>query len=153
MAKLKRTLECSSAGTKQYSALFAKVEIFGIMNTIENHYQLCKIVNGRKFEDWQEAKGQSPDYIIINGHRYKPNDRIAFYELMWVKYLDDNINLVVGAMPYDEFTDRFRGNNPLVCQADTIRDYIKKGREYIIDKHREFLDRLEKDSQLKFFNK
>ena len=151
MAKLKRTLECSSAGTKQYSALFAKVEIFGVMNTIENHYQLSKIVDGKRFYDWQEAKGKSPDYICINGHKYEPKDRIPFYELMWVKYLDDNINLVVGAMMYDEFTDRFRGNNPLVCQADTIRDYIKKGREYIVDKHRDFLDRLEKDNQLKFF--
>lgn len=153
MGKLVRTLECSSAGNTDYSALFAKVEVFGIIDTIEKHYQLCKRINGESPSNWQEGKGQEPDYIWINGYNYEAKDRAAFYELMWVKYLDNHLNLVIGAKMYDEFTDRFRGNNPLVCQADTIRDYIKNGRNYIIDKHKDFLRLLEQNSNCKFFNK
>ena len=153
MSKIKRTLECSSAGSIDYSALFAKVEVFGTTDTIEKHYQLCKRINGEQPNTWQEAKGQSPDCICINGHRYEANDQIAFYELMWVKYLDSHLNLVIGAKMYDEFTDRFRRNNSLVCQADTIRDYIKKGRMYIIEKHKDFLFRLDNDNAIRFFNK
>ena len=153
MSKRIRTLECSSAGDPNYSALFARVEVFGVTDTIERHYQLCKRINGEQFTDWQDAKGKSPDCIIINGHKYEPNDRIPFYELMWVKYLDNHLNLIIGAKMYDEFTDRFRGSSPLVCQADTIRDYIKKGRMYIIEKHKDFLFRLDNDNGVSFFNK
>ena len=35
-------LECSSKGDKRFSALYAKVKVFGVYDSIENHYQNCK---------------------------------------------------------------------------------------------------------------
>lgn len=37
-----KVLECSSKGDKRLSAFYAKINLFGNYNSIENHYQLSK---------------------------------------------------------------------------------------------------------------
>ena len=52
-------LECSSKGDKRFSALYAKVKVFGVYDSIENHYQNCKrdinnqvVGKGKKYIRW-----------------------------------------------------------------------------------------------------
>ena len=60
-----------------------------------------------------------------------------FYKLLWVKYLDDNPELVEYAKTYDDFHDMFKGKSTN-CQADVIKQYIKQGKNSIIEECEEF---------------
>ncbi len=62
-----------------------------------------------------------------------------------VSAYDENIDLVKFASEYDSFSDMFRGNC-INCQADVIRDYVKKGRNYIMegDDVKEFIELMNK---------
>jgi hypothetical protein len=104
-------------------------------DSIENHYQLAK-----RFEthgeikapsNWKEAKGKKPDYVLINGQLLSANYLSQYYLLLWVKYLDAHPELVTHASTFEEFHDIFRGKS-VNCQADVIRDYVKKGRDFIL---------------------
>ena len=135
-------LECSSKGDKRFSALYAKVEVNGIEDTIENHYQLSKrfttLFGVIVPKVWTDAKGKAPDYFEVNGKpfelKYLPN----FYALLWVKYLDQHPELVSYARKFDDYHDIFKSKNSVVCQADVIRQYIKEGRQSILDECKEF---------------
>ena len=37
-----KILECSSAGDKRFSSLYALVDVFGVTESIESHYQAVK---------------------------------------------------------------------------------------------------------------
>jgi hypothetical protein len=50
---------------------------------------------------------------------------------LWAKYLDENKDVVEHLKQFDEFTDMFRGKS-VNCQADVIRQYIKEGRQSIL---------------------
>ena len=132
-----KVLECSSKGDIRFSAFGAKIKVFGKLNTIENHYQLSKRFLGSNGEvvipkSWKEAKGKDIEFFEINGRKFKPKYLTAFYDLMWVKYLDSNPDLVKYASKFDDFTDMFKGKS-INCQADTIRKYIKEGRKSIME--------------------
>ena len=116
----KKCLECSSKGDKRFSAMYAKVMIFGATDTIENHYQRCKrdVVGG------PVKKGQPVDHMVVCGRKFPAAMLTDLYRLLWVKYLDTNPALVDYARQFDEFTDMFRGKNTINCQADVIRDYV-----------------------------
>jgi len=116
----KKVLECSSRGDKRFSALYAKVLAFGINDTIEKHYQRSKRNAARGFV----GKGQPVDHMELGNHRYPVAMLTDWYRLLWIRYLDDNPELVEYAKQFDEFTDMFRGKNTINCQADVIRDYI-----------------------------
>ena len=121
-------LECSSKGDKRFSAFYAKVDCYGVIDSIENIYQSVK----RNGLGEKVGKGKKVEYISINGHILDPKFLTPFYKLLWCKYLDNNPELVEYAKDFDVFTDMFRGKC-INCQADVIRDYVKKGRRYILD--------------------
>ncbi|WP_180953897.1 DarT1-associated NADAR antitoxin family protein [Bacillus sp. M6-12] len=132
-----KSLECSSKGDKRFSALFAKVEVYGKFDSIENHYQLSKrmkLENGELFvpKDWKELKGKKVDCFEVNGIVFPEEYLTQYYKLLWVKYLDANPSLVAFASGFDEFTDMFKGNNSVNCQADVIKQYVKEGRASIM---------------------
>ena len=116
----KKVLECSSKGDKRFSAMYANVEAFSVMDTIENHYQKSKRdTNGNPVK-----KGQPVDHMVLAGRKFSPEMLTAWYRLLWIKYLDQNPELVEYAKQYDEFNDMFRSRNMINCQADVITDYI-----------------------------
>ena len=50
-----RILECHSQGDKRFSAFYAKVEVNGKLDSIENHYQLSKRIYGKRNPvSWRE---------------------------------------------------------------------------------------------------
>ena len=65
-----------------------------------------------------------------------------WYKLLWVKYLDNNPEIVEYASQFDDFHDIFKGKNTINCQADVVRQYIKQGRESIIEECKEFIELL-----------
>ena len=115
-----KTLECSSRGDTRFSALYAQVEVFGVTDSIENHYQRCK----RTANGGQVRKGQPVDHIVLLNSKFPASALTEWYRLLWIKYLDCNPELVAYARLFDEFTDMFRGKNTINCQADVIRDYV-----------------------------
>lgn len=127
-----KVLECSSKGDKRFSAFYAKVSVFGKIDSIESHYQSVKY----KFDDKKYAKpcrkGERVDYLIINGKGLHARFLTPYYKLLWVKYLDNNPELVEYAKQFDSFNDMFKGR-AINCQADVIREYVKQGREIIMN--------------------
>lgn len=115
-------LECSSAGDKRFSAFYAQVVAFGKLDSIENHYQLCKRFNNQPApRTWREAKGKHPDYVVINGKRLEARFASQFYAMLWYKYLYPE--LVTYAAKFDSYSDRFAKPGG-VCQAEMIAMYV-----------------------------
>lgn len=134
-------LECSSRGDKRFSAFYARITVGGKNDSIENHYQLSKRFGEMAPQTWRDAKGKKPTHFVVNGKRFEMTHFSCWYKLLWVKYLDQHPELVEYAKQFDTFTDMFRGK-ALNCQADVIRDYIKKGRHHIINECRSFIDKM-----------
>lgn len=137
------TLECSSAGDIRFSALRASVTFNGKFDTIENHYQLAKRfgeMGEQKYNHWRDAKGKKPTYMYIKDKLISLDYTLAFYDLLWVKYLDQNPELVKYANQYTYFSDKFMRRNGIVSQSRSIHKYVKFGRDYIINQHKDFLD-------------
>lgn len=128
-----KVLECSSAGDKAFSAFYACVEVYGINDTIENHYQLSKRFGNFAPIAARAAKGKQPTHFVVNDFTYSLDMLSMWYKLLWMKYLDKNPMLVDYASQYDDFTDMYKGKNTRNCQADVIRQYIKEGRQSIVD--------------------
>ena len=119
-------LECSSKGDRRFSAFYARIEIYDKWDSIENHYQQSKgFINPPL-----KVKGAKPDYLIIKNKKYDKKYLTAYYKLLWVKYLDNNKELVEYASQFYDFNDIFKGKS-INCQADVIRQYIKQGRRSI----------------------
>ena len=116
----KKVLECSSKGDKRFSAMFAQVKAFGVMDTIENHYQKCK----RDADGNPVKKGQPVNHIVLIRRNFSAEMLTPWYRMLWIKYLDQNPELVAHAKQFDEFTDMFRSSNMINCQADVIKAYI-----------------------------
>lgn len=134
-----KTLECSSKGDSRFSALYATVDVYGESRTIEAHYQFSKRFddpNGDNFfipVDISSAKGRKPTCFIVGGFLYPLEFLSMWYKLLWLKYLDAHPELVEYAFQYDDFSDMFKGKSTRNCQADVIRQYVKEGRQSIID--------------------
>ncbi|WP_429909438.1 DarT1-associated NADAR antitoxin family protein [Geobacillus thermodenitrificans] len=137
-------LECSSKGDKRFSAFYAKVNVWGKYDSIENHYQLCKRFGNEVPKTWRDAKGRQPTYIELKGKVFDTKYLTYWYKLLWLKYLDENPHLVEYAKQFDDFSDMFKGKNTINCQADVIRQYVKEGRESIINECKELIDLLKK---------
>lgn len=141
--KFVRTLECSSKGHKAYSAFYAKLPVFGKIDTIENHYQLSKRFGNEVPITWRDAKGKQPTHFVIKGKSFDLKYLSDWYTLMWIKYLDNHPELVEYASQFDEFTDMF--SVPTCnCQAVVIKRYIKEGRDVLLKECREFINELKK---------
>lgn len=144
-----RILECSSKGDKRFSAFVAKVKVFNVCDSIEFHYQLSKRLKDvpepnlndtwdNKMKYLKSVKGKQPDYLTIGGYKYDLKYLSQWYDILWMKYLDNNPDLVEYASKYDDYSDMFKGKS-INCQADTIRKYIKLGREVILEECRELI--------------
>lgn len=124
-------LECSSKGDKRFSALYAKVKVFGVYDSIENHYQNCK----RDINNQVVGKGKKVHKMVIEKTKetieLPPSFLTAYYKLLWCAYLDANPNLVEYASRFNDYHDAFKGK-AVNCQADVIRQYIKTGRSSIL---------------------
>jgi hypothetical protein len=134
-----KILECSSKGDTRFSAFYARVKIYGIEDSIENHYQLAKRFGDVVPKTWKDAKGKTPTHMHLNGHDMDVKYLSPFYKLMWVKYLDEHPELVRYANGFDDFNDIFKSKNSVNCQADVIRQYIKEGRGSIMEECEEFI--------------
>lgn len=144
---VKEPLECSTKGDKRYSAYYAKVDVFGVVNSIENHYQLSKRVGNYIPTDVMAVKGVTPTHFVINKYGqelvFDVKYLSSWYKLLWYKYLDSNPELVKYAQDFDEFTDMFKGHS-VNCQADIIKQYVKKGRASVYKDCIEFINLLKK---------
>lgn len=146
---MKRVLECHSQGDRRFSPLFARVAAFGVVDTIEDHYQKSKVFVDRDELihpiDWRQAKylqkqglPRWPEFMLPNG-RWVPNRYQVFgwYASLWLKHLDARADLVAFAATFDDFHDKFKHGFPL-CQADCVRLYAKSGRDALLEHCREF---------------
>lgn len=116
--------------------------MWGKYDSIENHYQLCKRFGNEVPKTWRDAKGRQPTHIELKGKVFDTKYLTYWYKLLWLKYLDENPHLVEYAKQFDDFSDMFKGKNTINCQADVIRQYVKEGRESIINECRELIDLL-----------
>ena len=133
-----KNLECSSKGDKRFSAFYAKVSVFGKVDSIENHYQNCKrkVINGCVYKC---KKGERVDFMVLANKKLDVKYLTPYYKLLWCKYLDENPDLVKYAEGFNKFSDMFRGRS-INCQADVIRDYVLYGREYVLNEGKEFIE-------------
>lgn len=142
-----KILECSSKGDSRFSALFAKVKVYGVEASIESHYQRAKrferrhgirkrAKNWKQAKEWQRQGWRTVD-IEINGIVLPVDYLGAYYKVLWVKYLDQHPELVEYAKEFDDYNDIFKGNS-INCQADVIRQYMKDGRSSIMTEVRDF---------------
>lgn len=151
-------LECSSKGDKRFSALYAKIELFDKVNTIENFYQSSKVIlinNKRQcVTDWRKSKGQNIYGFVLNNMYFEPKYISSFYKLMWVKYLDNNKDLVQYAKQFDDFNDMFKSKKSYVCQADVVKQYVLNGRKSFFEDTlmKEFLNLLKQSHQIRYVN-
>lgn len=60
----------------------------------------------------------------------------------YVEIFGKNTELVEFAKQYDDFNDIFKGKDTINCQADSIRKYIKQGRDFIIEENYELLNEI-----------
>ena len=154
-----KILECSSKGDKRFSAYYARVEIFGKLDSIENHYQFSKLfpiediygnVTLQSFTDIKRIKklqrlGNEPVRFKIGNFDYPAEYLSMYYKLLWLTYLDEKPYLVKYASMFDDYSDMFRSKNTVNCQADVIRQYVKEGRDSILDECEPFIDILNRD--------
>lgn len=134
-----KVLECSSKGDKRYSAFYARVSVFGVTDTIENHYQMSKRIGDFVPATVKDIKGKRPTHFVVGKYTFDIKYLTAWYNLLWTKYLDCNPDLVAYANQFDDFNDMFKGRRTVNCQADVIRSYIKKGRESMYLECAEFI--------------
>jgi hypothetical protein len=139
-------LECSSQGDVRYSAFYAKIRLFNKVDSIENFYQLSKRFGDKIPKDWRESKGKTPTHFHVNGFDYNKELLGQWYKLLWAIYLDKNPNLVEHASTFSDYRDTFKGKSKN-CQADAIRQYIKQGRNTIIEDCREFLEEVRRNNR------
>lgn len=120
-----KTLECSSAGNKNFSAFYATVRIRDVVGTIEELYQASK----RDTNNQPCAKGAHVHHCIINGVELPASYLTAWYRYLWYTYLRDNPQLVRYARQFDAFTDKFRGR-AINCQADCVKAYVERDSKF-----------------------
>jgi len=133
----KKSLECSSQGDTRFSAFFARVTLpfndADVTKTIEEWYQLAKRFGKIKPRKVKDAKGKAPTHLVVLGKRYAAHFLGQWYKILWLKYLDENPDLVKFASMFDEFTDVKRGRRTVNCQADVVKQYVKQGRQSLIN--------------------
>lgn len=117
-----KILYCDSRGDKRFSALYAKVNLNGVIDSIENHYQNCK----RDELGNIPGKGKPVSYMVYKGKKLPASKLSDFYKYLWKLYFIENPDLLEYASKFDEFIDRFKGK-AINCQADVIKELVKEG--------------------------
>jgi hypothetical protein len=141
-----KVLECSSKGDKRFSAFYAKIQLNGRFDSVENHYQLSKRFGYEQApRTWRDAKGRKPTHFMINGSTYPKELLGQWYSILWAIYLDRNPDLTEYARQFDGFNDQFRGKS-INCQADVIEIYVKEGRETLLSSCEELLSMIKENN-------
>lgn len=155
----RKVLECSSKGDKRFSALYAKIDVNGVFDSIENHYQKSKVFLSEdnkliQYDDWRVSKGKLPVAFNISGYYLPIRFGAMYYSLLWYKYLKANPSLDKVLEQFEVYHDIFKSKNSYVCQADIITAYMEdsNGNRYSKEKRgvalynscRELLDILTK---------
>lgn len=133
----RRQLECSSAGDRRFSSLYAKVDIFGKNDCIVNHVQLSKRFLHERPRHWKDGRGRFATHLEIENVRLNPRLLPQWHKFLWLKYLDAHPELVEEAKSYNVFTDKFSEEDSR--DAEAIKQYVKKGRDSIIKDCKELL--------------
>lgn len=103
-------IECSSAGDRRFSAMFARIRGRG-NKTIEAIYQGAKVFScGATGLSIKEAKGKRP----INGREIH-----ALYSTLWDEYIQENPHLIAVLREATGLCDRF-GQRGHCCQATEL---------------------------------
>lgn len=147
-----KILSCHSRGDKRFSPFFCRLEAFGTVRSIKEHYQLAKRFQGKPApRSWREAKAWQKEGIarlgfeLPNGLWLPPDTRrvddlaVQFYIALWLKYLRLHPELIAVASEYDEFEDIFKGSFPF-SQADIIRQTVRFGVDSLKPMCESFLD-------------
>lgn len=126
----KKILECSSKGDKKFSALYVKISVNNVLDTIENHYQKAKVFKDEnneltQYKDWKMAKGKKPVAFKISEYYLPLKFGKMFYNMMWYKYLKNNPSLIKILEDYDDYNDIFKTKDTVVCQSDVIREFMQ----------------------------
>lgn len=100
---------------------------------------MCKRFGDYIPSNWKDAKGKQPTHIELNGRKYDLKYLSQWYTMLWVNYLDNHPELIEYAKGFDEYNDMFKGKS-LNCQADVIRQYIKQGRQSLVDEYQELME-------------
>lgn len=104
-------LECSSKGDKRFSAFYARVEVNGVIKSIEDHYQNSKVFeDGSTGLDWRQAKGR----IATNQKWCR-----EVYSELWDKYFTIHPELLDVIRQHSGFSDIF-GQEGHACQAEEL---------------------------------
>ena len=112
---------CDSDGYKQLSALYAKVTIDGVTDTIENWYQ-----NAKRDEDENiPGKGKPVHHLIWKGERREKEETGELYYHLWRSYLTEKV--LDKLIRFDVFIDRFKGWSTN-SQGDTIKMIVERYR-------------------------
>lgn len=137
----KKILECSTRGDKRFSAFVAKIDVCGKIATIEEHYQTSKVFLNElgKLEQYtlKTGKGKNPILFKVGEQYFNVKYLSNYFDLLWFKYLEKNPSLVKILSQYDDYNDMFKGKNTINCQADSIRKYMKQGREFVLEETKE----------------
>lgn len=92
-----------------------------------------------------QYQGVLPVRFKIKNHDYPIEYISMFYKLLWLTYLDEYPNLAKHASKFNNFTDMFRKSNTINCQADVVKQYVKQGRDSILEECSILIDIIEKD--------
>lgn len=125
-----KTLECSSAGDKRFSALYAMVTFDGKRQSIEKHYQNCK----RTEDNFLPGKGTRVHHIVIMNKQLPPTMLTPFYRYLWWLYFKENPELAKYARQFDNFNDKFRGR-AVNCQADCVKAIASGNIDFFKEAH------------------
>lgn len=123
-----KVLDCGMNGDQRFSALVAKVNIYGELLTINEHFQ-----DKKRFMDEQgnmvklkqdESYGKKPFAFNIGGHCLPIKYGVMFYILLWLKYLESHPELVEYLAQFDSYIDTSKVGTTLTG-ADVITMYFK----------------------------
>lgn len=131
-----KILECSSKGDKRFSALYAKVSVFGVYDSIENHYQKSKVfevietgeyVTFDSFRKVKAAQYRTKEFrlkgFLFNNKLLPIQYLTIWYKSLWAKYLESNKYLIDVIYQYDSFVDSYAKNNTVNDQASIIKEF------------------------------
>ena len=129
-----KVLQCHSRGDQRFSALYAKVTIDKVTDTIENFYQKSKRdINGRPL-----SKGKKVAYMEFRGVKLPAYFLSSFYDLLWLQYFYENKDLYDYARTFDDYKDLFKGGS-INNQENTIRRICKLGMKKVKEDCKDFM--------------
>ena len=121
-------LECSLLGDQRFTAECAMVEVYGEVKSIFEHFQEKKRFLGQDGGviqlDSSQTGGIRPLMFRIGEAQLPVRYGTMYYILLWVKFLESNMELVDYLSTFDNYIDSTKKGNYIVG-ADVIRMYFQ----------------------------